>query len=184
MATREEWLMAAADQLSSLFPPGMVYPALKISVGWARRAKRGGHKYAEVWGAEQADDKATVQIFISPMVSERLEVLLVLLHTLVHVHRLPDVAHNKAFSRLARYVGLRAPWGYPAASEGLGQQLQLVAAMLGPYPHVTLWDIPRVRKPPVVSRIWSCACGAQVKAKIELHAKCLDCQTLFAPLTP
>ncbi len=109
---RESWLEKATDLLRPYFKEkGYEIPELvRVSCGWpsTRALSSTKRRLGECWHAEGAAD-GVKQIFISPCLSDSVEVLAVLTHELLHA-ALPDkVGHKKPFKKGCEALGLEGP---------------------------------------------------------------------------
>lgn len=175
-ATREEWLEAAAGQLSALLPPGRELPPIKLSVGLP---KGGRNLIGQCWPNTMSEDGKTHHIFIAPALKEPAAVLRTLLHEVIHALT-PGAGHRGAFITLAKAVGFTKPWTSSEAgvTPGVLEKLAPVAEVLGAYPHVALSLADR-KKQPTRMKLWQCSHGKKVRATGVVNALCLDCNTPF-----
>ena len=108
---REWWLeQATVFLIGDLKQHGLPAPSVRVSCGWPSRG--GGVSRAVVVGQcfpPSVCKDGTPQIFISPRLSESMEVLGTLLHELVHASVGCQYGHRKVFSQAARLVGLVGP---------------------------------------------------------------------------
>lgn len=176
--TRESWLLDAYSRLNEVFPPGAAdsQPPVKISVG----LPRGGRKVrGQAWFPERSADGKTVHIFISPELTDTLDVLTVLLHEKVHAVVGPEKKHTKPFQTLAAKVGLLAPFTGSNPSEGLLERLRELQGGMGGYPHVGLTPSFK-EKQTTRMRLYECPEGIKIRhAGDTLNARCEDCGELF-----
>ena len=91
----------------------------------------------QCWAPEASKD-GSVQIFISPMIAEPVEVLATLLHELLHAVVGNRHKHDKTFAHACRAVGLEGRPTATEAGEDLAGALKAIAEELGPYPHAPL----------------------------------------------
>lgn len=136
--TREAWLGQAVTKMHPWFRAQDVeLPAVRVSIGWpgGRGNKQG--VIGQCWGSAAVKDGRPA-IFISPALSEDdpARILDVLVHELVHAagHH----GHRSGFARLARSLGLVAPWTATSASSDLSDRLVKMAAKLGPFGHASV----------------------------------------------
>lgn len=132
--TREEWLLAAVDELRPTFAAaGEAIPdKVRVSVGWpgGRGPKR--HVVGQCWmPAAVSDGVAT--IFVSPVHETPLTAIETLAHELVHA--CGHSGHRGGFARLAAKVGMVAPFKQAPAGPDLKERLHAVAEGLGPFDH-------------------------------------------------
>ncbi len=134
---REAWLKSAIVILSPKFSSiGSVVPAVKVSVGFpgggSAKTRIGEH-----WSPEASDDKQG-SIFISPVLSDSIEVLGVLVHEMVHAAVGNKAGHGKLFKRCALKVGLEGKMRSTTIGDGLKVRLAEIVTELGAYPHSKL----------------------------------------------
>lgn len=145
--TRESWLTEAANiLLRGLFVPYVPSEGVRfaVSCGWPSRhaLSASRRRVGECWAAEVSADKATRQVFISPLLSELVDgygdgVLPTLVHELIHIVS-PTPGHRKDFRRIALAVGLEGKMSASVAGQELREKLGRMANQLGPYPHAAL----------------------------------------------
>lgn len=193
---REVWLTEANALLDEhMKQKGIRSPEVRVSCGWPSRG--GLNKRSRVIGqcfAPEicADGKA--QLFISPILSDEVEVLGTLLHEKVHAAVGCIHGHKKPFSQAARVVGLA---GKPTATT-VGDQLRPVLldylAQIGPYPHSAINPDGRGKDALVPAteeevtrissrlRLFECGCQPPVKVRVAhdvFQAQCLICTEAF-----
>ena len=132
---RESWLIEAAEQLEPLFDCEV--PKFRVSVGFPAGRGKKGNVIGQAWKADCAEDKVP-QVFISPAISDSIEVLSTLLHEMVHVADRNENGHKKPFADLASSVGLVKPWTATTPSDALVVNLTGIVRSLGVYPHAAL----------------------------------------------
>src|SRR6266568_1118583 len=115
MANREDWLIQATKRLEPLFvAQGHSLPDVRVSCSWpshnARSVKK--RRLGECWRGEDSADGLN-QIFITPMESDSITVLGILVHELSHAVVGIDSQHKGPFVKLIRAVGLK---GKPTAT--------------------------------------------------------------------
>lgn len=149
--TREEWLRTAVAQLrEDVFEPlGFTVPEVRVSVGWPGGRGPKQNTIGQCWHPEQSSD-GIGQIFISPVVSDPVEVLATLVHELVHAinHVNGESGHRGPFKSIAERVGLEGKMTSTHAGEALTEKLSEIAEVLGTYPHaaINLESKPKVQK--------------------------------------
>lgn len=148
--TREGWLTTLVNTLRAAFiAVGAPLPArLRIACGWpsgyALYARR--RRVGECWAAQDSAD-GTVEIFISPLLAESLEVAETVVHELVHSAVGLECGHRGLFKRIAQDIGLRGPMQSTYAGPALRDRLNsLIEEDLGPYPHATLYVSKTTRR--------------------------------------
>lgn len=136
-ATREDWLMAAADLIGDRLyrvARARVPGKLRVAVGFPS-AGRGSNTVAECWYSHMAAD-GTTEIWIAPQYDRPADLLHTLAHELCHAALGPGFGHGREFARLGASLGLLPPW--PASGEGEPfaefRRRQLEPA-LGEFPH-------------------------------------------------
>jgi len=133
-ATREQWLLAAVDELTPLFTGlGYSVPPCRVSCGFASSGVRNGH-IGQCWSRRSGADDVN-QIFISPTLADPVDVLDTLVHEMVHAVDDCQHKHGKEFKKIALKVGLKGPMRSAGAGPALKVKLQTLASQLGPYPH-------------------------------------------------
>ena len=97
-ATREQWLQEAILALTPLFKEyGYAVPKCHVSCGFASTDVKRGH-IGQCWSTKASADKVN-QIFISPGLSDSVEVLDTLMHELVHAVDDCQNKHGPVFKR-------------------------------------------------------------------------------------
>lgn len=136
--TREEWLEAAILELSPAFKhlAAVDVPHVRVSVGWPGGRSNRNKTIGQIWYGQTAAD-GVPQVFISPRLSDGIEVLATLAHELVH-SIVPDAKHGKAFGKIARAIGLEGKMTATYAGDALKKRLEAIIATIGAYPHAAL----------------------------------------------
>ena len=137
---REEWLIQAIEEFRPVFDavhrplPDLIKVACGFPYG-AKRSKAIGQCFSA-----KATKEGVVQIFISPVLSERIEVLETLVHELCHAT--PNgMNHGKVFQSVASSVGLIAvgtgknAWRATKASNTFVSDYASILEALGVYPN-------------------------------------------------
>ncbi len=136
-ATREQWLKEAILALTPLFKEkGYAVPKCHVSCGFASTDVKRGH-IGQCWSTKASADKVN-QIFISPGLSDSVEVLDTLMHELVHAVDDCQNKHGPIFKKMALKLGLKGPMRSAGAGPELKVKLEKMAASLGAYPHAKL----------------------------------------------
>lgn len=131
--TREAWMLRAVEELRPWFGDTVV-PPVRISFGWP--GGRGSSRaLGQCWMPAAVADKVPA-IFISPRQGKPVEVLDTILHEMVHAAGASG--HAGAFAKIAKVVGLKAPWTSTPIYPELEARLQAVADKLGPLTHGTI----------------------------------------------
>ena len=140
-ATREEWLVAAVEEFRAVFAAQAVpIPAkVRVSCGFPSTAKRSG-AIGECWADTASADKS-MEIMVSPVLSDTHRVVDVLVHELCHTTA-GAMNHGVAFRKVADAMHLipSALKGYKATSAGpaFKQAFGPIIDGLGEYPHAEL----------------------------------------------
>lgn len=156
--TREEWLLAAVEEIRPIFETkGHQIPLdCQVSCGFASTGTR-SHHIGHCWSRKSSTDERN-QIFISPALLEPVEVLDTLAHELIHAVDNCEHKHGKEFKKIALSLGMVGPMRSAEAGPELKAKLVIVAQTPGPYPHGKL----KVTHHKVISRS-------------RPRAKCPDC---------
>lgn len=138
---REAWLGRLLEELRPRFCQlGFPLPErIRVACGWPSRSALSGkaRRVGEAWSARCSAD-GTCETFLSPALSDWLEVGAVLLHELTHHAVGVDQGHNTAFKRCALAVGLVGPMRSTTAGPELLHRLSEIIEKIGPYPHASL----------------------------------------------
>jgi hypothetical protein len=151
---REQWLIQATNKLrNGIFQEqGHYVPTVRISVGFPGGGSA-RKRIGEYWHAKACDD-GIPQIFISPVLKSRAEILDTLVHELVHAVT-PGGGHGREFKRVAESVGLTGPMRATVAGSALVVKLQELAAELGEFPHAGINLSDRKKQ---TTRLVKCEC--------------------------
>lgn len=136
---RETWLTITTDEMRKHFVSvGHEIPANVVATcgfpsksALSRKRKRIG----ECWRSE-ASDGNVFEIFISPLVSDGLEVAAILAHELCHATVGLDAKHGPKFKKCALAIGLEGKMTATVAGEKF--RLWYDSGDFGPYPHARL----------------------------------------------
>lgn len=140
--TRESWLNEAVELLSELFAQTkedgepVKVPAVRISTGFP-----GGANIRKTIGqcwATKASEDGIGHIFISPVLSDPIQILGVIIHELCHAIDDNVSGHKGRFRKLATQMGLEGKMTATHASEALVELLKPLVQTLGTYPHGAL----------------------------------------------
>ena len=137
--TREAWLTEAIALLGAevFGPVGETLPAVRVSVGWPGGRGQKNSVIGQCWASRAAED-GVAQIFVSPVLSDGVRVLDVLVHELVHAIDDCQSGHRGRFAKIARAVGLEGKLTATVAGEALSETLKGIVARLGDFPHGAL----------------------------------------------
>lgn len=158
MTNREAWLSDAVTALSTLFEGiAVTLPPVRVSTGWPVRGGTSTKKrvVGECWKPEVAADGVS-QIFISPTVTDSIDVLGILAHELIHAWDRGESKHRGRFAQTARDFGLTAPWTATGVSDELRPALAEIVATIGEYPHSPL--NPTLQIKPQTTRMIKIVC--------------------------
>ena len=153
--TREQWLIRASKKLSKIIKDnGETVPGnVRVSCSFPSQAIR--TRIGEAW-TETASEDGAHETFISPVISDPVDVLAILLHELVHHAVGVANGHKAPFKRLAVACGLEGKMTATVAGEELTERLKAMAETLGEYPHKTL--NPGIGRKKQSTRLVKCAC--------------------------
>lgn len=134
--TREQWLMAAVNIFRDWFAEEEtpLPEQVRLSVGFAKGAKT--NTIGWCYRKSAAEDEVP-QIYISPTLTDPVEVLATELHELCHAAT-DGHAHDKVFGKIARALGLTGKMTATVPSDDLKKELAEIAKGLGVYPHSKL----------------------------------------------
>lgn len=135
---RESWLTEAAQFiLDDIIAPHCVLPStdFRISIGFP--SGKPSRVMAQCWKHEASADGVN-EIFVSPTVSDSVEILAALAHELIHYADNCVSGHQHHFARVARAIGLDGKLTATVASPALSQRLDQYVAILGTIPHAKL----------------------------------------------
>lgn len=135
--TREAWLTAAAQEMSTWFTRvgANEVPRVRVSCAWAKRAR--ANSIGWCWHSESSADGVN-ELQVSPEKDDPVEVLAVLLHEMAHASDNGASKHTGYFRRTALALGLTGKMTATVAGDELEQELRVLAEKLGPYPHAAL----------------------------------------------
>lgn len=171
--TRERWLQRAVKTLRPfvLSTGQLTLPDnIHMSVGFpsTRALSRKRPRIGECWRAEASAD-GFPHVFVTPLMSDGVDVLSCLIHELIHASGVYD--HKAGFHRPAMALGLTGKMTSTVAGPELTERLNAVVAKLGPYPHSLLSAAVRpVKKQTTRLLKAECECGAIIR----LSAKVVD----------
>jgi hypothetical protein len=139
--TREFWLTKLTARLRPVFEAaGYTLPEkIRSSCGFPSRSALAtkARRVGEAWSCELSAD-SFFETFVSPLVSDGLEVAAIQVHELVHVAVGLKCGHRGKFSKCAKALGLVGKMKVTEAGEELKVRLQTIIDVLGPYPHAKL----------------------------------------------
>ena len=177
VANREAWLQAAASfLLDYLAEHTLARVAVRVSCGWPVRGgiARRRTVIGQCFPPALCQD-GTPQIFISPRLSDSLDVLGTLLHELLHASVGCQHGHRKAFSQAARQVGLAGPPTATVVGDGLRPVLLAYVERVGQYPHAAIVLKPKAKVGSRL-RLYQCQCDPPVKVRVASDTFAAVCQ--------
>jgi len=136
--TREAWLMTAIEHFRPWFEEkcGISLPeTVKISTGWSKNARAGAIGWT--WISSVAEDKVN-NVFISPQISDSVEVLAVTLHELIHVADDCQHGHTGAFKGMWQKLGFTGKPTCSTPGAELKDDLEALVCIMGDYPHAKM----------------------------------------------
>lgn len=145
---REDWLTEAVKRVTAFFEDEHYkVPPVRVSVGFPSRGALSSRKrvIGQCWGPTASSD-GVPHIFISPLLSEPVDVLSTLCHELVHAIDNCESGHRGNFVQIAKAVGFKAPWTSTPLGEDMEARLCRLADDLPEYPHVALAPTPKEAK--------------------------------------
>ncbi len=130
-STRESWLIAATNLLREDFVETPIPEKVRSSCGWPSNMKWS----AECWQSAHSAG-GFVEIFISPVIYDSLEVLEILTHELIHATGARG--HEGLFRIVAQDIGFKGDLAIPDADMFLCERFWTIIKQLGEYPHSKL----------------------------------------------
>jgi len=141
MMNREEWLHAMVGRLRPDFAAiGYQLPiAIRVSCGWPSRGGTAANQrtIGQAWSPKCSAD-GSCETFLSPVLSDPIEVGAVLVHELVHHAVGTEAGHKGPFRKCALAIGLEGKMRSTTAGAKLRERLHALAESVGPYPHASL----------------------------------------------
>ena len=180
---REQWLNAAIILLiNELFTKAGIQPESwelrKYAVSCGFPIGYRGCNTGKVTPGEAFDpaisSNGTAEMFINPIMDDVVEVLLVLLHEMVHVYVGNQEGHKGAFANVAKAVGLQTPLTALMSAEGeynasplLITEIRAIAEILGEYPHSKVDPQMRKKQGTRMLKISCTGCGFTARASAK-----------------
>ena len=138
---REAWLHDVTRSLDGWFrTAGYPLPVdLRISCGFPskRALSANNRRIGECWSPICSADKS-VEIMISPVLSDPIRVAGVLAHELIHAAVGVEVGHKGPFRKLAKKIGLEGQMTATTEGEAFKRLIAPILEGVGPYPHAAL----------------------------------------------
>lgn len=151
--SREEWLTEASNLINSHIMQKnetQLPEKWRVSVGFPSGSP---NAIGQAWDKESSLDNQTFNMFISPTLGEdKIQLLHVLCHEMLHLCVGLDQKHGGEFRRLARKIGFEGRMTATYAAEGsdhyndLKCVLDTMETKYGPYPHTPLVRKTKPRK--------------------------------------
>lgn len=139
--TREEWMHRGIELIKPMFTDANHDLPINIRVAMGfpstRALTRTGRRIGECWPTDCATD-GSIAIFVSPLLSDEVEILGVLVHELVHAVLPTGTGHRAPFKRLATKLGLVGKMTATQIGDELRVRLGEIARSLGKLPHAAL----------------------------------------------
>ncbi len=139
--TREDWLMRLTSELRPMFE-AIDFPLpekIRASCGFPSKGALAKKKrrIGEAWSSDNSEDQ-TFETFVSPMLSDPVEVAAVQVHELCHCAVGMKCGHRKPFTKVARAIGLEGKMTATEPGEELKATLEGFVEEIGSYPHAKL----------------------------------------------
>ena len=116
---REAWLSEAVIEVSAILhdKTEIEVPEVRVSTGWpsTRGTSLKKRRIGECWKPEVATDGVS-QVFISPVLTDPVLILGVLMHELIHAWDKCEHGHRGVFVKTSKAAGLVAPCEYDRTS--------------------------------------------------------------------
>lgn len=156
--TRDQWLNLMCAHLRSDFErAGFPFPThVRVTCGWPSTGARSGKRLGEAW-SQTASAGNVPETFISPILSDSVQVLGVLVHELCHHAVGCDHGHGHLFRNCALAVGLEGKMTATTVSASLFARLDDLVHVFGRYPHQAL--IPPAHANKQTTRLLRIECG-------------------------
>jgi len=180
---REQWLNAAIILLiNELFTKAGIQPEswelrkYAVSCGFpiGYRGSRTGKVTLGQAFDPATSSNGTAEMFINPIMDDVIEVLLVLLHEMVHVLVGNHEGHKGRFAVVAKAMGLTTPLtalmsaeGKYNATEELIAKIREIAEILGEYPHSKVDPQMRKKQGTRMLKISCTDCGFTARASAK-----------------
>jgi hypothetical protein len=145
---REAWLFAATEALRPVFVKiGHPIPdKVRVTCGFPSKRALGvkAKTIGQCW-APSASKDGTIEVMISPVIADRVEVMATLAHELDHAAVGVEAGHKGPFREVAVALGLEGPMRCTVAGDAFKRLVAPMLDALGPYPHAIL-DPSQVKK--------------------------------------
>ncbi len=158
--TREGWLDAATEALRPVFDEAMhpITAKVRVSMGFPshRALSMKNRAVGECWSANASKD-GTMEVFVSPVLDDPMEVLATLAHELTHTIAGTKVGHKGPFARIVRAIGLEGKPTHTVAGSVFKMRVSDILETLGPLPHGRI-TARNPDRPPQKTRQLKCEC--------------------------
>lgn len=167
--TRESWMLKALPFLKALLikagAPDFADPQVSMSLPSKGALSTKRKRIGECWDKRAGKSGTMATVFISPVLSDPVEILEVLTHELVHVAVGTKAGHGPEFKKVALAVGLTGPMRATTAGAELKKVLGELATKLGKFTHdpLTNYKSP-MKKQTTRMRLYVCEnCGCKIR---------------------
>lgn len=177
---REDWLLRATDALKrGLLKDEKLPDRVYVSVGFPRGSKGKRRAIGQCWPKSASADK-NGHIFISPELTDPVQILGVLIHEIGHDVVGCEHGHKKPFADFCKRVGLVKPWTATVPNDDLVVLLKKLSDTLGTYPHAAL-SVSSMKKQTTRMRLYQCQmCEQKVRAASDsLNIQCNECDEQY-----
>jgi hypothetical protein len=165
--TREQWLINCAESIIPRIKDVTAkdMPNFRISCGWPSKRGLSSKKrvIGECWAPVVSADNS-LNLFISPMLHQKMEVAATVAHELVHGNVGNEHKHKKPFWDVAKDIGLEGKPTATVAGPTFKEFMDPILDKLGPYPHaaINLSSLPKVQKTALL-KVGCAACGYVIR---------------------
>ena len=199
--TREEYLNEAKKELAKIFKRTAnvkIHRKVKISCGFPITSPRPTTKGQAVGECHSTtvSSGGYSELFISPVKSDSLEVLGILVHELIHASDDNKSGHRGYFRKTALAIGLTGKMTATTIGDELKPKLKAIIKKLGKYPHAAIDISGRKKQTTRLIKIECIVCEAKFRtarstldnATVNIsEANCIACGrsgTLESEYTP
>lgn len=133
---RHAWLEDAMSYCATLLAvcaDAHVPERTRITIGWPGSGGARGKAIGECWSDTASQDRH-VEIFVSPRSHESVDLLVTVLHELIHAAVGNEAGHKAPFAKVALAVGLLPPMRSTPPSDDLVALFRAYIASRGEYP--------------------------------------------------
>lgn len=153
---RQKWLEALVHALRPYFSKaGFAVPAnVRVSIGWPRGSHGRGKAIGQCWSDSASSDKHH-EIFISPALTDSVQIVGVMVHELVHAVVGTKAGHKGEFKSAALAVGLEGKMTATTSGPELTSWSKDFVKAEGKYPGGAINDSARKKEG---TRLIKCEC--------------------------